>query len=122
MKSFETGSGSSSTLKSTVAYLLLPAAAGYKLSIGRGWKIEPRLGFYLACGIAGNTSATVSGESATVSTFDTGIPVGSFFDNRKVVIGIQVERDFTETNGDNFKITGAKAHNSNVSIVAGYLF
>ncbi|MDR1221955.1 MAG: PorT family protein [Tannerella sp.] len=130
VKGFEMASGNSSTLTSTAAYLLLPAAVGYKFNIGRGWKIEPRLGFYLACGIAGNTSATVSGESATVSTFDddilkpfdAGTLVGAFFDNGKVVIGIQVEQGFTETNGDNFKVTGAKAHNSNVSIVAGYLF
>jgi hypothetical protein len=130
MKGFEFGSGSSTTLKSTAYYLQFPAAIGYKLNIGKGWKIEPRLGIYLAYGIAGNTSATASGGSGSVNTFDDkilnpldgGALVGCFIDNNRLVIGIHSESGLTDTNGDNFKVTGATARSSNVSITVGYLF
>ncbi|MDR1221952.1 MAG: PorT family protein [Tannerella sp.] len=130
MKGFGINSDSGSTLTSTAVYLQLPAAIGCKFNIGRGWKIGLRMGFYLAQGIAGNTSATVSGESDSVSTFgdkilnpfDAGMLIGSSFQKGKVVIGTQIELGLTETNGDNFKVTGAKAHSSNVSIAAGFVF
>jgi hypothetical protein len=108
----------------------IPTVVGYKFNIGRRWKIEPRLGFYLASGIAGNTSASVSGESDSVSTFgdkilnsfDAGSLFGIYLDNGNLVIGIHSESGLTETNGDNFKVTGATAHSSNISITAGFLF
>jgi hypothetical protein len=130
MKGFELASGGSTTLQSTAVYLLLPATVGYKFNIGKGWKLEPRLGLFLAYGVAGDTSATVSGSSATVSTFgddilkpfDYGAMGGGFFDNNTVVIGIQSEVGMSETNGEKFRVTGTKAHSSNVSITVGYLF
>jgi hypothetical protein len=130
MKGFEFGSGSSTTLTSTAVYLLLPAAVGYKFNIGKGWKLEPRFGLYFAYGVTGNTSATASGNSGSVNTFDDkilkpfdyGAMGGFFFDNNTVVIGIHSELGMSETNGENFKVTGTKAHNSNVSITVGYLF
>ena len=45
-----------------------------------------------------------------------------FFDNGSFVIGIHDETGMTETNGKKFKVTGAKAHNSNISITIGCLF
>lgn len=129
MKGFEISLGGSK-VTSTAIYMLLPAAVGYKFDIGKGWKIEPRLGLFLAYGIAGNTSASVSGGSGSVSTFgekiltpfDGGAMFGCFFDNNKIVIGVHGEQGLTETNSDNFKVTGAKAHSNNVSITVGYLF
>ena len=129
MKGFETGSGSSK-LTSTAIYMQLPAAVGYKFNIGKGWKIEPRLGLYFAYGIAGNTSASALGKSGSVNTFgdkilnpfDCGTLVGCFLDNNRFIIGIHGESGLTETNGDNFKVTGAKAHSSNVSITVGHFF
>jgi hypothetical protein len=129
MKGFETGSGSSK-LTSTAVYMQLPAAVGYKFNIGKEWKIEPRLGLYLAYGIAGNTSLSDSGDSGSVSTFgdkilkpfDAGALLGVYLGNGKFVIGIHGESGLTETNGDSFEVTGAKAHSSNISITLGYLF
>jgi hypothetical protein len=129
MKGFELGSGSTA-LKSTAIYLLLPATVGYKFNIGKGWKLEPRLGLFLAYGVAGETSATASDNSASVKTFgdkilkpfDYGAMGGFFFDNNTVVIGLHSELGMSETNGENFKVTGTKAHSNNVSITLGYLF
>ncbi|MDR1161079.1 MAG: PorT family protein [Tannerellaceae bacterium] len=130
MKGFELGSGSSTTLTATAIYLLLPASVGYKFNIGKGWKLEPRLGLYLAYGVAGDTSLSSSGDSGSVSTFgdeifkplDYGTMGGFFFDNNQVVIGLHSEIGMSEVNGNSFKVTGTKAHNSNVSITVGYLF
>jgi hypothetical protein len=130
MKGFELGSGSSTTLTSTAVYLLLPATVGYKFNIGKGWKLEPRLGLYFAYGVTGNTSASDSGSSASVKTFDDkilkpfdyGTMGGFFFNNNTIVIGLHSELGMSETNGEKFRVTGTKAHNSNVSITVGYLF
>jgi hypothetical protein len=130
MKGFEMGGGTSSTLTATAIYLLVPATIGYKFNVGKGWKLEPRLGLYFAYGVSGNTSATVSGSSGNVSTFgdkilkpfDYGTMGGFFLDNNTVVIGIHSELGMSETNGEKFRVTGTKAHNSNVSFTVGYLF
>jgi hypothetical protein len=130
MKGFEFGSGSSTTLKTTAVYLLLPATVGYKFNVGKGWKLEPRLGLFFAYGVAGDTSATASGESGSVKTFgdeilktfDYGTMGGFFLDNNTVVIGLHSELGLSETNGNKFRVTGTKAHSNNVSITVGYLF
>jgi len=130
MKGFEMNPGSSSTLKATAVYLQLPAAIGYKFNIGKGWKLEPRLGLFFASGIGGNTTATTSTQYGSTKTFDGkilnsfdyGALFGGFFDNDSFVIGLHGESGLSETNGDNFRVTGAKAHSSNVSITIGYLF
>lgn len=126
MKGFGFGSGSNSTLESTAVYLEIPAAVGYKFNIGKGWNLEPRAGLYFAYGVAGNTSAGSNSVSTfgdkILKPFDAGVLFGFFLDNDKIVIGLQGESGFTETNGDSFKVTGAKAHSSNMSITVGYLF
>jgi len=130
MKGFGYGSGSSSSLEATAVYMQLPLTVGFRFDIGKGWRLAPRIGPYFAYGIAGNTSATVSGKSASVSTFgekilkpfDAGILYGFYLDRGKLIIGIHGESGLTETNGDSFKITGAKAHMNNTSLTVGYLF
>lgn len=128
MKGFEYDEGTS--LKSTAVFINVPAAVGYKLNIGKGWNFEPRLGLYLAYGVAGKTSAKDSKNSASVNTFgdkilnpmDAGTLFGLFFDNNRFVIGLQGENGLTEANGDKFKVTGAKAHNTCTTICVGLLF
>ena len=129
MKGFSTDQGE---LKSTAVYLLLPATIGYKINIGKGWKLEPRAGFYFAYGIGGSTKATVSGYSASVKTFgdkilkpfDVGFLGGVFFDNSRFVIGVHGEAGFINTNGDNLSVSDniKNVRSSNVSFTIGYLF
>ena len=128
MKGFDSGSYFTSTIKATAIYIQLPAAAGYKFNIGKGWKLELRAGLYFAYGVAGSTTA--SGYSGSVNTFgdkilnpfDCGAIFGGFFDNGSIVLGVHGESGFTQTNGDNFTVSGATATNSNVSFTIGYLF
>jgi hypothetical protein len=103
---------------------------GYKFNIGKGWKLEPRIGLYLAYGIGGETKGKISSSSGNADTFDdeflspldVGLLGGFFFDNNTIVIGLHSENGFTETNGDNFTVTGATAHTRTLSITLGYLF
>jgi hypothetical protein len=128
MKGFEIGSGSNTTITSTAVYLLLPATVGYRFNIGKGWKLEPQLGIFASYGVAGDTRVT--GTSGSVKTFgdkilkplDYGTMGGFFFDNNTIVIGLHSELGMAETNAENFRVTGTKAHSNNVSITIGYLF
>jgi len=126
MKGFGIKDGSTTLLTSRGIYAQLPVAIGYKFNIGKGWKLEPRLGIYFAYGFAGNTTVgSVSGSTfgeKILNPFDFGMLFGGFFDNGQYVIGIHGESGLTDTNGDNFKVTGATANSSNFSITLGYLF
>ena len=122
--------GFNSDIKPTAFYVLLPAAAGYKFDIGKGWKLEPRAGLYVAYGIGG--SATAKGYSGSIktfgdkvlNTFDCGFLGGCFFSTGSIVIGIHGETGFADAKGDNLILSGGakNARTSNVSITLGYLF
>lgn len=128
MKGFQISTSSSNSLTVNATYLQVPVEVGYLFNIGKEWHIEPRLGIYLAYGLAGNT--TVSGSSDRVCTFgggllkkfDSGVGLGCYFDNNKFIIGLHAEAGITEANGNQLSVTGGTVHNSNIAITVGYLF
>jgi hypothetical protein len=107
-----------------------PVEVGFKIRLGNnGWNFEPRLGLYLAYGIAGKFD--VDGESVDtfggkiLKPFDAGIGVGFHFGNDKFDIGLRGETGLTDMKGDNLIFTGASnvtMNNSNFGIVAGFKF
>lgn len=117
----------SDNVSSAALFIQLPVAFGYRFGVGQKWGIGPRLGLYFAQGVAGNTtvgSSVVStfGDGKILNPFDCGVLVGAFFDNGRFVFGLHGELGITEANNSNFQVTGATAHNSNVSISVGYMF
>ncbi|MDR2628353.1 MAG: PorT family protein [Dysgonamonadaceae bacterium] len=129
MKGFS-GKDGSISVECSANYILIPAAVGCKLSIGKGWNLEPRVGLYFAYGVGGETTGKVSKLSASIDTFDdeilssvdVGAMGGFFFDNGRCVIGFHGENGMMEANADNLTVTGGTARTSTFSITLGYLF
>ena len=120
-----------SEIKTTAVYVLLPTTIGYKLNVGKGWKLEPRVGLYLAYGIGGSTKNAKGGSGSAktfgdkiLNPFDLGFLGGIFLDNGSIVVGIHGEAGLIDVKGDNLILSGGakNAKTSNASITLGYLF
>ncbi|MDO4790126.1 MAG: porin family protein [Porphyromonas sp.] len=120
-------SGSSNTLKARAAYLQIPLEGGYAFDFG-GWNLEPRIGLYFAYGLAGKY--TISGTMLNEDTFgnellkrfDSGLRLGFYTDNGKIVFGIGGDIGLTEVNGKKFSVSGGSVSLQNLSLCMGYLF
>jgi hypothetical protein len=111
-------------------YLQAPVEVGYKIRLGNnGWNFEPRLGLYLAYGIAGklstdNGSADTFGDEV-LNPFDVGVAVGFHFGNDKFDIALHGESGLSDVKGDQLTTSGTRditMNTSNIAIVVGLKF
>ncbi|WP_052089745.1 porin family protein [Porphyromonas canoris] len=128
LKGFSAGiTGSSSVLTVRAGYLQLPLEAGYSFTLG-GWNLEPRLGLYLAYGVAGKYSVSETPVNKNtfgdqfLNRFDAGLRVGFYTNNDKIIVGLGGEIGTTEVNGKKFIVSGGTVSLQNFSISVGYLF
>ncbi|RUL59794.1 porin family protein [Prevotella koreensis] len=127
MKGFSADeTGGSRELTVHAAYIQVPVTCGYVINLGK-WNFEPRLGAFVAYGVAGNYSVSGSDSKQTFSDellnpIDVGVAFGFYADNGKMVFGIGGEFGLTETNGKNFSVSGGTVHTRNTFLSVGYLF
>lgn len=128
MKGFEVELTNGRDLEVSATYLQIPIEVGYKFNIGKKWYIDPRLGFYVAYGVAGKSE--YEGASKKINTFgddilkktDVGVGLGVYAGTGHFVFGIHGESGLIKANADNLRVSGAKVHTSNFAITAAYLF
>jgi hypothetical protein len=107
-------------------YLQAPVEVGYKIRFNTGWYLEPRIGLYIAYGIAGKIGDTDYGTFTedVLKPLDIGFSSGFHFGNDKFEVGLHTDLGLTNIQGDRLGIAGDKtsASTSNIAIVAGFKF
>lgn len=99
---------------------------GYLFNFGK-WSFEPRLGAFIAFGVAGNYDVSGADSRQTfgdklLKPFDVGVALGFYGGYGKFIFGIGGEMGLTEANGEKFTVSGGTVHTQNVSFTVGYLF